>query len=291
MRACSHIILVAAHNRREFPPSTLPISPLNSIPSLVKRKRKRKGGSQVPINSVSPNYEVIHGESLFRRNIWWEGSGGTTFLCVFPPGIYKWSFGGNLNVVAVLCASSVPGSLSWFCPSSPDVVCSLVAVHLTPRYSFPSCPQKFDTFILSTPKMALAKQLFWFPLIHISFSCTFLIKMVKRLIHLIYDLAVLLLHLLATIWFLTTLDIGQFYLWPTCTAKSSPEFIFFSRYLLSRSSSPTIVLKFSSCVLRSFFLDMEMSLRITPRAILTKFLKNVGPHFYFIEPLNLFLPF
>ena len=264
MGACDHIILVAAHNRREFSLSAPPISPLNSIPSLVKIKGK--GGSQVPISSVSPNYEVIHGESLLRRN------GGTTFLCVFPSGIYKWSCGGNLNVVVLLCASSVSGSLSWFCPSSPDVVCSLVTVHLTPRYSFPSCPQEFDTFILSTPKKALAKQLFWFPLIHISFSCTFLIKMVKRLIHLIYDIAVLLLRLLATIWFLTTLDIGQFYLWLACTAKSSPEFIFFSRYLLSRSSSTTIVLKFSSCVLRSFFLDMEMSLRITPRASLTKFL-------------------
>lgn len=51
-------------------------------------------------------------------------------------------------------------------------------------------------------------------------------------------------------------------------------------------------LKIQLMCIHEFLLDMEMSLRITPGASLTKFLiiRVLGPHFYFIEILNFFIP-
>ena len=227
---------------------------------------------------MSPNCEVTHGESLFRRNVWCEGSAGSIFPCVFPPGIYKWSCGGPwtwsffyelLQPLVLHSDFALPlqmGCVLWWLFTSYQDICFL-HVH---RNS------------LSPPKKWLWQSIFsdflWYTFPSVAFSW---LKWSKG----------------SLIWFMTSFVSSGNYLISDYSghrtalsvtylySKIKPRVHFFSRYLFSKSSSTTIVLKFSSCVFTSFFLDMEMSLRITPGASLTKF-PCVGATFLFYRAIE-----
>lgn len=161
--ACSYINIVATYNRREFPPSRpkASMSPLNSIPWLVKNKKKRE--SQ-PISSVSPNYKVMATGLPVQKNIWTEGKQRWHHVLRSFPLVSQVIIWGKLNL-----DNSFYYALSLSLWVSVLILpflsrCILVTVHPYQDISFPSRPQKFDIFLSSPPQNGFAKHPFWFPL-------------------------------------------------------------------------------------------------------------------------------
>lgn len=153
MGACSHIIIVAAHNRREFPPSALPMSPLNSIPSLVKIKEKEKGGVKYPWVQSPQITRLYTGTPCSEETSDGKAAVAPRFLASFPlvstsdhlGGTWTWSsFYALLQPLGLCPDSALPLPMGrvlwWLFTSYQDIRFLHVLRNLI--YSF-SPPQKW----------------------------------------------------------------------------------------------------------------------------------------------------
>lgn len=253
---------------RAFP---CPISPFNLMSSVVKRK----GGlwSHIP-SLVSPqDYEVVRGESLFKRSFRKEvqvACGGGTRLhrvavlqllralprhCLLPlsPSLWylQWLFLENFAVVVLLSPFSFSGSpyreevfvCVWLFTSHQDMC--FLSVHrnlICLLSSLQNCIGK--TLFLALPNPDLLPRYIFLPIPN------------KTLTHLIGNIAAF-LQLSLTTSFLNTVDTGHIY---SSTTKSSQKFHL-------KSSSITFLLKLASRALPyNLCLAREMPLRMTPSA-------------------------